>query len=500
MMYSSCQSIPCGESIPVKNPHAVSVSLPTIQDVVRYEEGAWEVVEKMKSGYPRFFRNHWVQQLVAVVCEKFSVSKEYLVFPLPSKKAYEVLCSLVSCELKQVTFEGLPFVLVRQNDPVIPQIKGYIQNAGLIVSSRQAEYCLYKLGLLPVLFEEKRFEFSKALYTIDDVLTKAYAVREEEVVLTCNGANAIFAVCEGILSKTYKGKKKKQLVQLGWLYLDTMEVIRKRATNAHVFLDVFDLDAFEVYIKENHEQIAAVVSEFVSNPKIECLDVERVYKICKEHEVLLVLDVTLITPFNSPVMDFCDVAVESLSKFACGHADVLMGVIVCKDAQLLSQITAFVIPPFSGEIERLGYEIVGYKERVQKISKQTKQLIAFLSKSPRVSKVMSVTVGKSKEVYQRHAKSFDIPGLVSVVFDSKLSTYYDGLPLFKGPSLGAEFTLTMPYVYLAHYDLMQTTEGRAYLEVNNIDTELLRISVGLEPIEEIIEAFEKVFENEILEI
>ena len=499
-MSSSYQHISCGVSIPVNNPHAVSVSLPTIDDVVGYEEGVLEVIEKMESGYPRFFRNRYVQQLVASVCEKYTISKEYVVLPLPSMKAYEIICTLVSRELPYITYQDLPlpFVVVDQNDEIVSQVKGYIQNTGLILSSRQAERCLYDLSFIATIFQEKRFGFTKALYTIRDVLTDAYAVREENVVLTCNGANAVFATCEGILSGGYKGKK--ELLQLGWLYLDTMEVISKRSQKSHVLLDVFDLDIFETYIKENHDQIAAVVAEFVSNPKIECLDVERVYKICKQYDVLLVLDATLITPFNSPVMDFCDVAVESLSKFACGHADVLMGTIVCKDAELLSKINAFVIPPFSGEIERLGYEILGYKERGQKISRNAKQLIAFFSKSSRVKKIMSVTVGESREIYQRLTKSSDIPGLVSVVFDSKLSEYYDALSLPKGPSLGTEFTLTMPYVYLAHYDLMQTTEGKNYLNDNGIDTEMLRISVGLEPVEEIIEAFEKVFEKEILEI
>jgi cystathionine gamma-synthase len=40
-----------------------------------------------------------------------------------------------------------------------------------------------------------------------------------------------------------------------------------------------------------------------------------------------------------------------------------------------------------------------------------------------------------------------------------------------------EQTLAMPYVYLAHYDLMQTEEGRKYLKENGINPDLLRLSV-----------------------
>ncbi|QYS89772.1 hypothetical protein [Flavobacterium davisii] len=63
----------------------------------------------------------------------------------------------------------------------------------------------------------------------------------------------------------------------------------------------------------------------------------------------------------------------------------------------------------------------------------------------------------------------------------------------KGPSLGTEFTLVMPYVYLAHYDLLQTEKGRNYLLINKLESELLRVSVGLEQIQEILVKFKEVF-------
>ena len=48
----------------------------------------------------------------------------------------------------------------------------------------------------------------------------------------------------------------------------------------------------------------------------------------------------------------------------------------------------------------------------------------------------------------------------------------------------------MPYFYLAHYDLITSEDGRRYLSKNGINWELIRISVGTEPIEELIMAFE----------
>ena len=46
--------IPTGETLPPKNVHAISVSMPLIQDVIDYEEQVPEILEVIKSGYPRF--------------------------------------------------------------------------------------------------------------------------------------------------------------------------------------------------------------------------------------------------------------------------------------------------------------------------------------------------------------------------------------------------------------------------------------------------------------
>jgi hypothetical protein len=55
-----------------------------------------------------------------------------------------------------------------------------------------------------------------------------------------------------------------------------------------------------------------------------------------------------------------------------------------------------------------------------------------------------------------------------------LASYYDKLDIPKGPGLGTEFTLAMPYVYLAHYDKVRTPAGRDELMRRGIHPELLR--------------------------
>ena len=80
--------------------------------------------------------------------------------------------------------------------------------------------------------------------------------------------------------------------------------------------------------------------------------------------------------------------------------------------------------------------------------------------------------------------------MISFVLKLDLATFYDRLLLAKGPSFGMTQTLACPFMYLAHYDLISTESGRAYLDQAGINAELIRFSIGAEPADEIIEALD----------
>ena len=62
--------------------------------------------------------------------------------------------------------------------------------------------------------------------------------------------------------------------------------------------------------------------------------------------------------------------------------------------------------------------------------------------------------------------------------------------MLKSPSFGTEFSNCCPYVYLAHYSLIQTEKGRQKLQDAGIHPELLRLSVGMEGAEKIMAALD----------
>src|SRR5690606_10035434 len=132
------------------------------------------------------------------------------------------------------------------------------------------------------------------------------------------------------------------------------------------------------------------------------------------------------------------------------------------------------------------------RETLERINRNTVELVRFLEGHSAVEAVHWAYSGKSGENYAKLARRPESPGgLVSVKLREALERVFDRLNVAKGPSFGVVFTLACPFLYLAHYDLVSTKEGREKLLSHGIDPELIRISVGTEEIGDIIATFEK---------
>ena len=98
--------------------------------------------------------------------------------------------------------------------------------------------------------------------------------------------------------------------------------------------------------------------------------------------------------------------------------------------------------------------------------------------------------------YESIARAADSPGcLFSLELNLELQSFYDALSLLKSPSFGCKFSLACPYLYLAHYDLVSTEKGRDILRRSGLEPDLLRVSVGTEPVDQLIAVFEEAFER-----
>jgi cystathionine gamma-synthase len=227
------------------------------------------------------------------------------------------------------------------------------------------------------------------------------------------------------------------------------------------------------------------------------VDLERLKNLCTKYNIVLVIDATFATPFNLDLKPYADVYVESLTKFACGNADVLMGAIILNENSKISLISAEFFKhadmPYIKDIQRLAYEIQNYESRMKIISSNTKKLVEYFKTAPFIDEIFYCLNPKYASNYQKLMIDENCyTGIVSVTFKKDFKEVYDKLNFAKGPSLGTEFTLLMPYTYLAHYDLVTSKSGNEFLEKIGLPVNLLRISVGVENINEIIKEFERI--------
>jgi cystathionine gamma-synthase len=115
----------------------------------------------------------------------------------------------------------------------------------------------------------------------------------------------------------------------------------------------------------------------------------------------------------------------------------------------------------------------------------------FLERHPRVTKVHWAYQENHRENYEKVAGKKSPGCNLSFELKEDFEPFYNRLEMLKSPSFGTEFSNCCPYVYLAHYSMIQSKSGRNKLASAGISPNLLRLSVGLEPVDQIIATLKK---------
>lgn len=494
----SKDALACGASIPFGNPHAISVQLPTMEDVIGYEEQNAALLNKLESAYPRFRTNRYVADVCNLLRTKNKIDDAKEIIPISSTRVLKFLPEIGCPSFEHIADKGMDFLLLDKSGTCNDSLKSFLQHTGMIPSSRKAEDYLLAAGYLTSEFAEDKLTNGSTFHTIKSVLSDAYGAGSPDNVFLMNcGMNAVFSAFESL--RQSKARQNKNIfVQLGWIYLDSMEILRKYAGSCHRHFDLLNLEPLYRFIEEHQTEIAAVFTEIPTNPLIQTVDLPALSAILRKFDIPLVVDSSIGTPFTMDIMPYTDVIIESMTKFAGGNTDIMMGAVILNNKSghaegIRDILEANSQPPYEKDARRLAQEIKGYEARVRKISENASVLIEYLRKSKKVKHLYSAIDGISGENFKKIARPGGlIPGLVSIVFDQELKYYYDRLPILKGPSFGSEFSLGMAYVYLAHYKMLRTPEGRKELADLGIEPELLRLSIGIEPPELFIGMLESI--------
>jgi cystathionine gamma-synthase len=493
-------NIPLGTPIP-DSPHAVSCSLPTMAAVRGYEEKDPAVTGSLKTGYPRFVVHPFARRLASVLAERHGLGRRTLWLASSRRMAGRLLAHLqasgpAGTAAASFAGEGVFGVSHPESKELALLAKLYLQNIGGFLSSREAEDRLESMGEGPAAADEEHFE-GDARGEVLRVLKPLFAgTADTDLFLANSGMNAVHAAFRAV-NDLQSSRGRKAWVQLGWLYLDTIAILKKFTASSEDYIhvrDVMDLAALERLFAERGAGVAGVVAEVPSNPLVQTPDVAALAALCRRHGVKLILDPSLASAFCVDCLPHADVVVTSLTKYTGNEGDVIAGLVVINpagpDADFLRRRVSIIVePPYPRDLSRLAAQIRNTRGVLGTINESAPKVAAFLASHPRVRATYWALVPASRDNYLRIARSpAATGGVISFTLRGNLDAFYDRLRLPKGPSFGMRTTLICPFMYLAHYDLVTTPQGRAELAANGLDPDLLRLCVGTEPVSEIIGA------------
>jgi L-2-amino-4-chloropent-4-enoate dechlorinase/desaturase len=492
--------LPCGTRLPPHTLHAVSVSLPRLDDLIAYEEQRPEMLERVQSGYPRFHTHPFVRHLRQHASEALGLGAKDSVV-VASERAARGLCAYAGIESSSAKpFRDVWLVELPDDRDSAQRASSYVQHTGSGISSRCAEDLLIAEGVLEGRQQEEEIESGDGAAAVRNVLALAYGTTPDHVHLGSFGMSAVNAVHRAI-PRSFAPPGRSEWIQFGWLFMDTIETIRKfppDGAESHAIHSPLNIEELENLLEARRGRIAGVVTETPSNPLMQTGDIARVRELCDRHGCALVIDATLGTPYNVDVLPYADAVVESLTKYASGSADLMLGAVIVNPqsrfaGELQSRLPAELEPPYWRDAARLAWRIRGYGERMQRVNANTMALAEFFASQRSVKRVHWAYQSESRRNYERiHRRPQSPGGILTLELNVPLAGIYDRLSLAKGPSLGAEFTLVGPYLYHAHYRLVSTDEGRRYLTSKGLDPNLLRVSAGVEETQELIDAFAEV--------
>ncbi len=359
----------------------------------------------------------------------------------------------------------------------------------------------------------------------------------EERVAVLEGGVAGLAVASGAAAITYAfeniTRAGDHIVSANTIYGGTYNLLSHTLPTYGVtttFVDPSNLQNFEDAIKENTK---LVFIETLGNPNSNVIDIEAVSAIAHKHQIPLIIDNTFGTPYLiRPIEHGADIVVHSATKFLGGHGTSLGGVIVdggkfdwkasgkfpqltAPDASyhgvvfadavgpaayvtriraVLLRDTGACLSPFNAFLLLQGLETLSL--RVERHVENALKVVDFLNNHPKVAKVNHPVLSDHPD-HALYTKYFSKGAGSIFTFDVKgeakeAQTFIDSLEIFSLLANVADVKSLVIHPASTTHSQLNSTE----LAQQGIHQSTVRLSIGIEHIDDIIadlnQAFEKI--------
>ena len=262
------------------------------------------------------------------------------------------------------------------------------------------------------------------------------------------------------------------------------------------FVDTCNLDLIEKNIKPNTK---VIYLETPANPTLKIADIEAICKIAQQHNIYVVVDNTFASPIlQNPIDLGADLVVHSLTKYINGHADIVGGAVIAKTKDLYDILyptfknMGFNMDPHQAFLVDRGSKTMNL--RIIKCQENAQKVAEFLEKH---NKVASVAYPGLKSHPQYDLAKKQMRGAGSMISFELKGGYVAGQKLMNSVklitlavSLGGIESLIQHPASMTHAHVSEEAKKAAF-----ITDGLVRLSVGIEDIEDLLEDLDQALQK-----
>ena len=244
------------------------------------------------------------------------------------------------------------------------------------------------------------------------------------------------------------------------------------------------------------EQTKAIYIESPTNPMMHIVDIRKMAETAHQHKLLLIVDNTFLSPyFQKPIELGADLVIHSATKYLAGHNDTLAGIVVASTKELseklhmIAMTTGGVLSPFDSFLVTRGIQTLPV--RMERAQENAKILVSWLENCKSVTRVFYPGIKESRgyEISEKQTSGFG--AMISFEVDRKerVPELLERVRLIHfAESLGGVETLITYPIRQTHASVPQKI-----LEKTGLTDRILRLSVGIEDIQDLLNEFERIF-------
>lgn len=316
----------------------------------------------------------------------------------------------------------------------------------------------------------------------------------ERCVADLEGGDAGFAFASGLAASSTVLELLNQgdhVVALDDIYGGTrrlFEQVRRRSAGlSFSYSDLRDRAALEAALTP---QTRLIWVETPSNPLLKLVDLEMVAAVARGRGILTVADNTFATPWaQRPLESGFDLVIHSATKYLNGHSDIIGGVAVCRGTELaerlgyLQNAIGAIAGPFDSFLALRGLKTLAL--RMERHSANALQLATWLERHPKIARVIYPGLPSHPQHALARRQMRGSGGMLSLVVRGSLaevSRFLERCQVFTlAESLGGVESLIEHPAIMTHASVPPAVRQEL-----GIDDGLVRLSVGIEEIDDLI--------------